>query len=514
MKTNLIMKTNLYLLMLGILLSLAGASFGQPVPPKITPTVSLQNWALDIGTNSSFVVEASGTAPLSFQWRLDGRDLAGKTKSTLALPNLQPADGGDYTVVVSNAAGTVTSEPARLWIIPPGSGFIKSNFINQSGVRLPYYYLLPANYTAARRYPLVLNFHGSPGDETVITTPTGYANYPRLKVFASYHQQQADPTILLWPARRAGDANDWSPQYLQLTSGLLDQFVKEFSIDTNRVYVTGFSEGAHAAWDLIAMRPGLFAGAGLAAGWAGNSPPAAIKDMPFWVWCARDDGLAGSTISLVNALRRAGGNPIYTEFASGSPDPHPYGIGTGASNPAFVAWLLAQRRGVASTNEPLLSITDPTPQATLATSATNLNLSGSAAALGRAVTRVTWTNYANNATGVASGTNDWSVANIPLVVARTNVVVVVGTTTSWAPAFGGNTTFNAALTVIQAPIRATLTLQGSNALLNWTGGGPPYRVQRTTNSIIGAWTDFLPNAMPPVSLPLDNTASFYRIFGR
>jgi hypothetical protein len=251
------MKTNLNLLALGILLSLAGASIGQPVPPRITPTVSLQNWALDLGTNSSFVVAASGTAPLLFQWRLDGRDLAGKTQNTLALSNLQPADGGDYTVVVSNAAGAVTSEPARLWVIPPAAGFIKRNFTNQSGVRLPYYYLLPANYTSARRYPLVLNFHGSPGDETVITTPTGYANYPRLKVFASYHQQEADPTILLWPACRAGDASsDWSPQYLQLTSGLLDQFLTEFSIDTNRVYLTGYSQGAHAAWDLIALRPG------------------------------------------------------------------------------------------------------------------------------------------------------------------------------------------------------------------------------------------------------------------
>jgi predicted peptidase len=67
-------------------------------------------------------------------------------------------------------------------------------------------------------------------------------------VFAPYQQQEAGPTILLWPARRAGDAsNDWSPQYLQLTSNLLDQFLTEFSIDTNRVYLTGFSEGAHAA---------------------------------------------------------------------------------------------------------------------------------------------------------------------------------------------------------------------------------------------------------------------------
>jgi hypothetical protein len=146
-------------------------------------------------------------------------------------------------------------------------------------------------------------------------------------------------------------------------------------------------------------------------------------------------------------------------------------------------------------------------------SAPHLSLSGSAAALDHAVTRVSWTNYANNATGVAAGTNNWNVTNIPLVAGRTNVVVVVGTTTSWAPAFGGGTTFNAALAVVQTPIRATLTLQGTNALLDWTGGGPPYRVQRTTDWNVGTWTDFLPDATPPVSLTLDGTAGFYRIIG-
>ena len=137
--------------------------------------------------------------------------------------------------------------------------------------------------------------------------------------------------------------------------------------------------------------------------------------------------------------------------------------------PASVDWLLAQRRGVAPTNEPLLSITNPTRRRVLLTGATNLNLAGSAAALGRDVTRVTWTNFANNAKGVASGTNLWSVTNIPLVANKTNVIVVVATTTSWAPAFGGNTTFNDTLTVIQSPIRATLALQGtrSDPELDW-----------------------------------------------
>jgi hypothetical protein len=219
----------------------------------------------------------------------------------------------------------------------------------------------------------------------------------------------------------------------------------------------------------------------------------------------------GNTRSFVTALRRAGGNPIYTEYLFASPDAHLDGIGMGCNNPAFVAWLLAQRRGVASTNEPLLSITNPTPQAVLPTGVTNVNLAGSAAASGRNVIRVTWTNFANNTKGIATGTNLWSVTNIPLAASKTNVIAVVATTTSWAPAFGGNTTFNDTLTVIQSPIRATLELQGSEVILNWTGGGPPYRVQRATDLAVGDWTDYLTDAAPPVPLTLTGEAGFYRI---
>ena len=186
----------------------------------------------------------------------------------------------------------------------------------------------------------------------------------------------------------------------------------------------------------------------------------------------------------------------------------------GLSTPAVVDWLLAQRRGVAPTNEPLLTISSPTLLTPLPTGGPNVSVAGSAAALDHDVTRVVWTNYANNAGGVASGTNLWSATNIPLVANRTNVIAVIGTTTSWAPAFGGNTTFNDTVTVACYPIRATLARQGPSALLNWTGGGPPYRVQQATDLALGDWTEFLTNVMPPVNLPTDGAAGFYRIIGQ
>src|SRR5689334_1897855 len=54
------------------------------------------------GTATNFFVGVSGTIPISYQWRFYGTNLVGETEPLLALSNIQPADAGNYTVVVSN----------------------------------------------------------------------------------------------------------------------------------------------------------------------------------------------------------------------------------------------------------------------------------------------------------------------------------------------------------------------------------------------------------------------------
>jgi hypothetical protein len=131
---------------------------------------------------------------------------------------------------VRNAEGWVVSEPARLWVVPTATNFIKGNYTNSTGQRLPYFYLLPANYDAGRSYPLYCGFHGSPGDEGMITNAVpggpGYANMRALKTMTSYRQQTRDPVILLWPTRRTGDGS-WSDAYLLLVSEMLDKLLTE-----------------------------------------------------------------------------------------------------------------------------------------------------------------------------------------------------------------------------------------------------------------------------------------------
>ncbi|MCW5550993.1 MAG: immunoglobulin domain-containing protein [Verrucomicrobiae bacterium] len=63
-----------------------------------------------------FQVMAAGQQPFSYQWQLDGEDIVGATDSILLVTNVQPADAGVYSVIVSNAMGSVISGPA---VLPP-----------------------------------------------------------------------------------------------------------------------------------------------------------------------------------------------------------------------------------------------------------------------------------------------------------------------------------------------------------------------------------------------------------
>ena len=183
------------------------------------------------------------------------------------------------------------------------------------------------------------------------------------------------------------------------------------------------------------------------------------------------------------------------------------------SSPAMLNWVLAQRRGAPSTAEPLLRITQPTQEAIFTTGQPTLDLSATVEALGQKITLVTWTNAANKATGVASGTNLWIATRIPLLADTTNLVTMTATTTSWAPGYGGNTTLIDSLTVVSSPIRANLATQGSVLILKWSGGMAPFEVQRATDLNLGDWTAMLTNAIPPQSLPVEGRAGFFRVIG-
>ena len=71
------------------------------------------------GQTATFSVNAIGSAPLTYQWRFGGVNLAGATNNVLTLTNVQAAQAGLYSVVISNPFGNTTSSNATLTVLLP-----------------------------------------------------------------------------------------------------------------------------------------------------------------------------------------------------------------------------------------------------------------------------------------------------------------------------------------------------------------------------------------------------------
>jgi hypothetical protein len=86
-----------------------------PVAPSITGQPASQT--IFAGQTATFSVTASGTAPLSYQWQKNGASIGGATSSSYTTPAETMADNGaQFSVVVSNSAGTATSNNAILTV--------------------------------------------------------------------------------------------------------------------------------------------------------------------------------------------------------------------------------------------------------------------------------------------------------------------------------------------------------------------------------------------------------------
>ena len=116
-------------------------------PPAII--IQPQNEAINSDQNAGFIVVASGTAPLSFHWyngtnalseglQSDGSIISGSTNASLVISNTQPGDAGNYTVTITNVAGSVTSSNAILTVLPLNSSFQLPSWIEwyDTGINL------------------------------------------------------------------------------------------------------------------------------------------------------------------------------------------------------------------------------------------------------------------------------------------------------------------------------------------------------------------------------------------
>ncbi len=105
----------------------------QPLPLTVTA-----------GSTASFTVTATGTAPLSYQWRKDGVTIAKATNQTFSLATTTVTDTGLYQVSISNRAATLTSLAAQL-TVKPLTPVITSATTATAMVGQPFSYTITAN---------------------------------------------------------------------------------------------------------------------------------------------------------------------------------------------------------------------------------------------------------------------------------------------------------------------------------------------------------------------------------
>jgi hypothetical protein len=231
-----------------------------------------------------------------------------------------------------------------------------------------------------------------------------------------------EPSFMAAPQTPVGT---WADATRQAQLGdIIDDLLSEFpdDIDPTRIYVTGLSMGGNGTWATIATYPTRFAAAVAICGWANQASAPSLTELPIWAFHAANDqtvGVAGSR-NMIAALRAAGGNPIYTEYATGG-----HGIWNVTYNlPHLFAWLIAQRQGVSeAAAAPLLRIQSPSADATTTVaSAGPIDLAGIAAEAGTGISSLEWTSTAPGS-GTPVGTTSWAAANVPLAGTGTTIRV-------------------------------------------------------------------------------------------
>ncbi|TAK91900.1 MAG: hypothetical protein EPO07_19575, partial [Verrucomicrobia bacterium] len=87
--------------------------------PAVAPTISAQpqNVFVKVTSNATFTVTASGIPAPAYQWRLNGTNLAGATSASYTRVNSQYTNAGNYSLVITNLAGSLTSSNALLTIL-------------------------------------------------------------------------------------------------------------------------------------------------------------------------------------------------------------------------------------------------------------------------------------------------------------------------------------------------------------------------------------------------------------
>jgi poly(3-hydroxybutyrate) depolymerase len=398
------------------------------------------------------------------------------------------------------AAGTLPAMGATV------NDFTARVFTNAQNVRLPYRLFVPSNYVASARYPLVTFLHGSgergTDNRLQVNGQAGFLD------FISLTNQQRHPMFLLAPQCPVSGA--WAEdKYLEAVHDLVTIIGEEFSVDSDRLYITGLSMGGFGSFGLLTRYPEMFAAAvPMSSGWDPAYAPV-FSDVALWNFHAVNDSSVGVGNSrvVIDGMRIHGGKPIYTEYATGG-----HVIWTVAyKTPGLLDWLMDQRRGEKSKGGPQVTISNLEPRVLPVTRSANLGLDGTAEFRGRNLNEIRWTNYRTGGSGAAPATNSFSFTNIALrPLAHNHIVVTASTADGHAP-YGGTTSFNESVVLYSQPgVALQIQAQTAAVILRTPHAISPVRIESSSNLV--QWRTVITNAEPFAisSVELRDGSEFFR----
>jgi predicted peptidase len=220
-------------------------------------------------------------------------------------------------------------------------------FEGVEGAKLNYRLMKPAEYDAKRKYPLVLFLHGAGerGDDNVAQLIHGMADFSsdeNRKKYPCFVVAPQCPANRSWGGfRRAANAED-KLEPGKLLVPLIDALKKEFSVDADRLYVTGLSMGGFGTWELIGHHPDVFAAAAPICGGGDEKFAERLVKLPIWAFHGAKDTVVkpeGSR-TMIDAIRKAGGKPLYTEYEDVGHDSWVRAY----HDPKLMEWMFAQKR--------------------------------------------------------------------------------------------------------------------------------------------------------------------------
>ncbi len=250
----------------------------------------------------------------------------------------------------------IVAAAAMLFARKRDTGFLDRT-VTVSGEIYRYQVYVPQDFDSKKKWPVILFLHGvgERGTDGVLPTDVGIAHAIRLNA-------SRFPFIIVIPQCR-NDKRWIRPDMQSQALAALEQSVKEFHGDRDRLYLTGLSMGGYGTWNMTATHPGKFAAyvpicggifgppktpdarVSLAADPRISDPYAEtakrIGSTPIWIFHggADDTVPVDESRKMAQALRAAKANVRYTEYP---------GVGHNSwdkayAEPELVPWLLSQK---------------------------------------------------------------------------------------------------------------------------------------------------------------------------